>query len=260
MKLLPLLLAFTTICPPTTANTDYYLSLGDSLSVGYQPDSTGTGHTTTNGYDNDLTKTVRNLKLIELGCPGESTTTMIHGGICKGIQLTAAVKFLKEHHVPLVTLSIGANDVDACAGPQGVDLLCVQQGLANIKANLTTIVTTLRKADPDAKFIGLNEYDPFLATYLQGQAGQQEATLSVALVQQLNQLLATGYHAARYRIADVQDAFHTTDFTTHHGLPLNVATICRLTFMCAAPPVGPNIHPTNAGYRVIAAAIAAQLK
>jgi hypothetical protein len=35
-------------------------------------------------------------------------------------------------------------------------------------------------------------------------------------------------------------------------VPPNVAMICSLTWMCAPAPRGPNEHPNNAGYRVIA--------
>ena len=39
-------------------------------------------------------------------------------------------------------------------------------------------------------------------------------------------------------------------------VPTNVARVCALTWMCAAPPLGPNLHPNDAGYRVIAGALA----
>ena len=39
-------------------------------------------------------------------------------------------------------------------------------------------------------------------------------------------------------------------------MPVAVAEVCRLTWMCAAPPVGPNIHANQAGYAVIAQAFA----
>jgi hypothetical protein len=42
-------------------------------------------------------------------------------------------------------------------------------------------------------------------------------------------------------------------------VPLNVARICQWTWMCAPPPVGPNIHANDAGYHVIADTFAAQL-
>ena len=61
------------------------------------------------------------LKLVKLGCPGETTVSMINGGICRyrgGSQLAAAVAFLPAHRgqVLLVTLDIGANDPEHCGG------------------------------------------------------------------------------------------------------------------------------------------------
>ena len=81
--------------PPTT----YYLALGDSLSQGFQD-----GHITDKGYVDDLYATLKvsnpRLELEKLGCPGESTTTMISGGICpypEGSQLAQAKQFISDH-------------------------------------------------------------------------------------------------------------------------------------------------------------------
>lgn len=262
-------------------DTDYYLSLGDSLAVGFQPDASGVGRPTDNGFDRDLLPGLqlidavrgRSLRLDELGCPGESTTTMINAGSCPysnaASQLDAATTFLARHqgHVPLVTITIGANDVENCASATGIDLTCVQQGLAAIQANLPTIVGQLKKAaqGTDTKFVGLNEYDPFLAAYLQGTAGQELARESVTIVDRLNGLLADAYGAAGFETADVASAFQTDDFTDETTLPgagqvpVNVANICALTFECTPAPVGPNIHPQDSGYDVMAKAVAAKL-
>lgn len=261
--------------------TDYYLSLGDSLSVGFQPGADGVGRPTDHGYDHDLLPALRaaelrqgrDLRLTELGCPAETTTSMINGGVCTyagaSSQLDAATAFLAAHrgHVSLVTLAIGATDVEDCATTTGIDLACVQQGVATVGANLTTIVTRLRQADPGARtrFVGLNEYDPFLALYLQGAAGQQIAAESVELVGVLNQTLAADYQPAGFQVADVATAFRTTQTSPMVPLPgfgevpQNVASICQLTYMCAPAPVGPNIHPTDAGYATMARSIAAKL-
>ena len=61
----------------------YYLALGDSMSVGLQP--TGRGSRPTNqGYADDLYEFYRvrmpGLRLAKLGCPEETTTTMIVSG------------------------------------------------------------------------------------------------------------------------------------------------------------------------------------
>jgi lysophospholipase L1-like esterase len=91
----------------------FYLALGDSLARGVQPDSTGHSVITDQGYVDDVyadeSANVPRLQLVNLGCPGESTTTMINGGICTyaaGSQLAQAVRFLKQHaaQTQLVTI------------------------------------------------------------------------------------------------------------------------------------------------------------
>ena len=71
-------------------------------------------------------------------------------------------------------------------------------------------------------------------------------------------LLASVYAAFGIPVANVQSAFHTTDFAPlpFLGTPLNVSLVCAFTWMCAPAPVGPNIHANEAGYGVIAAAFA----
>src|SRR5215469_12913800 len=106
----------------TTAHT-YYLSLGDSLAQGVQPNKAGVSVETNEGYANQLFTALHSsnptLKLVKLGCPGETTGTMIKGGICTypaGSQLKQAAKFLSSHKgkVQLVTIDIGANDILPC--------------------------------------------------------------------------------------------------------------------------------------------------
>ena len=109
--------------PPT-----YYLALGDSLSQGVQPDAAGASVETRYGYPDQVYAALHPshpaLELVKLGCPGETTSTMINGGICPypgGSQLKAAVAFLHAHRdrVLLVTIDIGANDPEHCAGQEG---------------------------------------------------------------------------------------------------------------------------------------------
>jgi lysophospholipase L1-like esterase len=105
------------------ARVSYYVSLGDSLSVGVQPDSAGASVPTRQGYADQVYTTLRRgnrgLRLVKLGCSGETTGTMISGGICRypgGSQLTAAAAFLRAHRgqVSLITIDIGANDPGTC--------------------------------------------------------------------------------------------------------------------------------------------------
>jgi lysophospholipase L1-like esterase len=80
----------------------------------------------------------------------------------------------------------------------------------------------------------------------------------------LNSALASVYTAYSVPMVDVATSFKMTQTTptvlTGVGtVPLNVAETCRLTWMCQQPPLGPNMHPNNAGYQAIAGAIAAVL-
>jgi len=45
-----------------------------------------------------------------------------------------------------------------------------------------------------------------------------------------------------------------TSMPGHGTVPVDVAKLCALTWMCAAPPYGPNIHANDEGYQVIATA------
>ncbi|WP_338180743.1 SGNH/GDSL hydrolase family protein [Jatrophihabitans sp.] len=242
-----------------TTTTHYYVALGDSLSQGYQP---GLGNTKV-GYVDDvytaLHKVDPSLKLEKLGCSGETTTTMIKGGICKytqGSQLAAAKAFLTAHkaQVSYVTLDIGANDVDSCVPGGQVDITCVGKGLKAIGTNIETILNTVIKADGGKpRMAAMPYYDPFLAAYLT-PGGQELATLSVSLINTLNNELRASFHAHHVRVAPVATAFQTHDFkdtVTLPGVgsvPRNVGLICQYTYMCTQQ----NIHANPAGYQFIA--------
>lgn len=247
---------------------DYYLALGDSLSRGVQPNAAGQDMPTNQGYANDLAAWLReanrHLDFVDLGCPGESTTTMIAGG-CPvphpyTTQLAAAVSFLTAHrhaHI-LVTLDIGANNVDSCLGASGIDTKCVQAGLQSAATDLPKILGSLKAAaGHHVEFVGMNYYDPFLATWLEGPAGRQAAVASLQLLGSLNGILGSAFKAFGIPVADVASSFDSSKFTPLVPLtptvdvPLNVARVCQWTWMCAPAPVGPDIHANKAGYERI---------
>jgi lysophospholipase L1-like esterase len=249
----------------------YYLALGDSLSRGVEPDSSGASVETQHGYADQLyamlRKDQRGLRLVKLGCPGETTATMISGGICHyraGSQLTAAIRFLRAHQgkVALVTLDIGANDPETClTDPAPANFAtCVGRMVPKATTNLTTIVTGLRTVDPHGRIIAMNYYLPALAQWRHGLLGQAVARTVALAAQGYNNLLTKIYQNYHVRIADVFGAFDTTNFggqvavPGYGTLPVNVAAICRWTWECAAPPRGPNQHANQAGYAVIARA------
>ena len=191
---------------------------------------------------------------------------MINGGICTyatGSQLNEAVAFLRSHpgRTGLITIDIGANNVDGCATGTAINQACLAKGIAAARHDLPLILGALRHAaGKHTVIVGMNLYDPFLAEYLTGPAGQSLARESVTLGVTFNKLLGASYRAFGIRTANVQGAFRTTDFSDTATLPgvgtvpVNVARICDWTWMCAPSPVGPNIHANATGYRVIARA------
>jgi lysophospholipase L1-like esterase len=253
----------------------YYLALGDSLSQGGQPDTSGTVVPTNQGYANHLLRAEKgkfnNLTIKDIGCLGETTTTMMKGGICTyaaGSQLKAAVQFLQAHkgHIAFVTIDIGANDVDNCVSGLTVNLPCVTAGEASIQTNVPKIAAALRKAaGTNLPIIGMTYYDPFLAAWFAGTNGQTLAAVSQQLAKTVNNDLIAAYKSANVKVAPVARAFLTSkpfaDTTLLNGqqVPVAVASICELTWMCAPAPQGPNIHANPAGYSLIAVAFASKL-
>src|SRR2546421_9658891 len=154
---------------PAKPATTYYLALGDSLSVGVQPNPAGVSAETNQGYTDQLAglerSRFRGLKLYKLGCGGESTSSMLGIGnrtFCqyrgdrrlgyanrrKGSQIAAAEKFLRQRrvHVAFVTLDIGADDLDGCAPGGHIGNTCLTNGINAIKPNTQKIARQIRDA------------------------------------------------------------------------------------------------------------------
>ena len=248
--------------PPAT----YYLALGDSLARGVQPNAAGVSVETNHGYPDQVYAALRpsrpGLKLVKLGCPGETTVSMINGGICRypgGSQLAAAVDFLQVHRgrVLLVTLDIGANDPEDCGGQPGLGQLaeCAVKDVPAAAGHLGTIVTRLKAAaGPGVRIVGMNYYLPALAEWRSGLPGHLVAWTAEKLAAVYNNMLGRVYATSGIRVANVFGAFETADFTRPAGanVPRNVALLCQWTWQCAARPRGPNQHANRAGYQVIA--------
>jgi lysophospholipase L1-like esterase len=251
----------------------FYLSLGDSLALGVQPTVTGASMPTSGGYPDRIYSVLRarehDWRLVKLGCSGETTHTMISGGICRypaGSQLAQAEQFLREHrgHVGLVTIDIGANDPNSCIignVPLSKITACMGNSIDQTTSDLRTIMGGLRSAaGPDVKILAMSYYVPELAGWFDGMAGKEIAVLTERLVGAYNRLLAGIYHHYGAQVANVFGAFHSSDFTDKVRLgrlgllPRNVATICEWTWSCAQWPRGPNEHANDTGYGVIALA------
>ncbi|MFI7408484.1 GDSL-type esterase/lipase family protein [Streptomyces sp. NPDC049627] len=249
----------------------YYISLGDSLASGYQPDvDKDTDVAYTDQLYTQLKQRTPGLKHIRLGCTAETTESLIKGGKCDypqaKSQLDAALKAMAQHQgkVAYVTLSVGANDILLnCVSPAGtLDGACLNGKSQTMAKNLAQIAGALRKAGTgDTQFVGSTYHNPFLGAWVQGAAGQQAAKESATLVGAANAGIAQVYKSTGFKVADVAGAFSSDDFTTQVNVPgagevpANVAKICRLTWACTKK----DPHPNADGHKVIAGAFAAQL-
>jgi len=222
-----------------------YLALGDSLAYGYQPNCQKTP--CVHGYVNDLfqvlhQKGVKNF--LNLGCPGETSSSLINGGCPNGpalpyTQLGAALAYLTANagKVGLVTLDIGANDVLSDTDPSSctVNVHQFYTDVATLDANLTQVILPQLRAAlkvngrVTGKIVMMNYYDPL----------QNLCPNSVKYSQTLNRHLANDVH----RFGTIVDVFHAFG-----GSKTPNPNICTLTWMCT---VG-DIHATNKGYWVIA--------
>jgi len=142
----------------------------------------------------------------------------------------------------------------------------VNRQLAQVQQQLPTIIEGLKSsAGPDVSFVGLGHYDPFLADSLQGSAGKSISANSNHDVARLNATLQSTYASASIPMAMVGTAFESRNVGLVNVLgvgrvPENVASACALTWMCQPAPLGPNIHPNDAGYAAIAVAIEGAFK
>ena len=213
---------------------------------------------------------------MKLGCGGETTETLISGGLpwCtypSGSQLNEATKFLQTHpgQVAFITLDIGGNDVLInCWDPDTgvVDLACVQAQMPDVQANLAYIIETLQAAAPGVPIAGMSYWDFFLGYWIRGQDGQTLAHADDQAIQAMNAGLVSTYQDQGTLVADVAgpDFFNIGDFTDMVSgrwgqVPVNVANDCSWTWFCAKPPICCDLHPNTQGYGVIADAFEAVL-
>jgi lysophospholipase L1-like esterase len=277
--ILLVLIGFTALAAPASAGSErarpvYYLALGDSLSKGVQVED---GVATDEGYVNQLFAELKasnpRLELHQLGCEvTETTKTMLRGGgtcaYTHRSQLGDAIAFLRKHRgsVALITIDVGANDIEPCAQGLDIDDECVQKAFIQVAANLPPILAALRvAAGPHVPIVGMNYYNPFLAAWLAGLQGVPEgfalAKDSAEKLAAFNGLLGSIYRFFRMPVADVASAFQSDDFTTlvpfpgFGEVPLNVALICGRTHMCTAT----DIHANVDGYAAIKDAFLAVL-
>ena len=249
---------------PTVAAPDagphYYLSLGDSLAFGYQPDLVAAGDLDAadyRGYAEDFAAMRPHLTLVNYGCPGETSGTMLaghcpwpgtlhdpYGGAPS--QAAAALAFLRAHpgQVDLVSVDLGSNDLLALVGrcrtapdPTACITAGVPTTLGTLATNYGTLLAQIRALAPNAQLVLFDYYNP-LALSL---PGSDELT---GVASGVVDRLATTFHAS------VADAFIAMNHDS--GSPAEKAFLCSRTWECTTYA---NIHPTDLGYRALAIAL-----
>lgn len=265
-----------------TPPTQYYVSLGDSYASGYQPSVVGPGRNTRNGFAYQVPAVAAargyRLKLVNFGCGGATTVSLLQRPGCPTLalgpdgreyptstQLAAAERFLRANRArtALVTVSIGGNDVTACA--RAADpVSCVVTAARNVKTNVTAIAKRLRRAaGPRVRIVGTTYPDVILGAYLDGGAARALAEQSVVAFRSIiNPALKDAYATARGRFVDVTAASgsytpldQTTTLRPYGTVPVAVARICELSYFCARG----DIHLRTDGYRLIADLVAGEL-
>ena len=257
---------------PARSAAPYYVAVGASESLGYQPTAADPhGAPSDEGYADDVVDDEQRrwpgLDLVQFGCPGTTAVEALDGhSRCRypsGSQIATAVRFLRAHRArtKLVTVDLGFNDVRLCLEHRRVDASCAQRALRRIDRALPRILGDLRAAaGAGTQIVGLQHDDPYWGVYLHGGAARRFAETSARVLRRLNAELAAIYTTSGDLVADVPAAFATTDTSQvalagHGTVPAAVARACSLTWMCSAH----NLHPDAAGYRLIASAVTAAL-
>jgi lysophospholipase L1-like esterase len=244
-----------------------YISLGDSLAASMQPDVNGHDRATSEGFSERVWQARAavspNLALVKLGRGGETAASMVKSPKPGPSQLELAEQQLRDGGVALVTIDVGANEVESCAGGSGFDNACVQRGLASLRQSLPRIISRLRAAGGSRlTIVGINYYNSFLGRWVTSASGRKLALASVPVEGAINATLAQVYAKAHVPVADVESRFQTRALGTYvntrsHGrVPLAVANTCRWTWACSARY---DDHTNTLGYRAIARAVLAEL-
>ena len=258
------------------ASTGFYLVIGASDARGFEPNGTmtprGPGEASTNnGYASDLAAMLSAkgapVSLDNIACPGETIQSFVGGGdACTPSTslLRRAEDFLREHSndAGIVTVDVGFNNMRPCLQFTRVDEKCVAKSVASVREDLPAALKGLAKAaGPRVTIVGITYGDPFLGHYLKPSLGPTNAIATLQAMEQLDTALVSVFRAADMVVAPVESALRVSDtagtgrYDGRH-VPANVAEACKTTWMCLGAPWGPNDHPNNKGYAIIARAIA----
>jgi len=273
-----------------------YLALGDSLAYGYhqaqfqeelKKRAFVDAANFDDGYVDDFGAALKllnpKLAIVNDGCPGETTETMIKGSgvgsaFCAGgptgtpfpkaflhhsypgTQLEDALTIAKEPGVGTITLDIGANDIlrflgSTCGFPTA--FTCTEKQVAteigHVVTNIGFILGQLRAAAPKAKIVFVSQYNPYPT--VMSPEGRGDAT-----VEALNTAIKGVASAIGVKFANTARVINFSG--THRGPEAgDIPTVCAFTAMCPGGTFNPaspeaDIHPTTAGYAAMAAVTA----
>lgn len=261
-----------------------YVSLGDSYATGYQPTGQGKGHNTRHGFAYQLPGLAKargyNLKLVNFGCGGATTTSILQSVGCvpqaralggpkypTKTQTAAAAAFLRANRAKLglITVSIGGNDVTGCLKASDTTK-CVADNVEVIKRNVKDLVKRLRTAAGNkVPIVGITYPDVVLGLYTSGKDSDKSlADLSLfAFKALINPGLKESYTSVtKGKFVDITTATgaytpfsQTTTLAPYGTIPVAVAKVCKLTWFCQYR----DIHARTNGYKVIAQEIAKAL-
>jgi lysophospholipase L1-like esterase len=234
----------------------YYLALGDSMAYGFQPTKANappsavkTGYVDIPGAR--FRKLSPQIKVVDYGCPGESAATFARGGCdwlkhggkihspFRGAQLTAALAFLRAHpgKVSPITMTLWGSDVFPLSA-QGSH---AQSAISSFAKRFSAILKQLRAAAPNAEIIVSGAWT------IEADKLAKVEPLYRAVDAAIRRSAAT----SRVRVADISAALEGTG-----SAKARQARLCSLTFYCTNGTKG-DPHPTDAGYRAMAAAFLA---
>jgi lysophospholipase L1-like esterase len=240
----------------------YYLALGDSIAYGIQPTKVKPGARPADfdtGYVDVVAARLRRLapgiRVVNYGCPGESTVTFMRGGCpafadhvklhdaFRGAQLDAALAFLRLHpgDVSPITVTLYGNDwlpvlLDTCKGNVACARKHAPSATKAFASRLAAILRRIRAAAPDGEIImtGAWNPDPNSLRQLRTVYRSLEASIVRASI------------TSHAKVARMLPVFNPS------GTPrAQKARLCALTFICSQG----DPHPTDAGYRAMAAAV-----
>jgi lysophospholipase L1-like esterase len=227
----------------------YYLALGDSIAYGMQPTKANApASAIQTGYVDlfaaRLRKLSSNIKVVNYGCPGESTLTFARGGCdwlkhggklhdaFRGPQLKAALSYLRAHpgKVSPVTVTLWGNDLPL---PLSQNAKRAPRAIASFASRFSAILRQLRAAAPTAEIIVTGAWNPEADRLAQTEP----------LYRSVDAAIKRAATASRARTANMFAALNGSGNVKNQQ-----ARLCRLTFICSKG----DLHPTDAGYRAMA--------